>query len=237
MPKRKYSSIEPRNKKYAKRVKRSLKGKSVDRLASPYATSRLGLIPGFPKKFKFNHKYATKHNMSSTTVASNIVFRCNGMFDPDFTAVGHQPLYFDQIGAIYNHFYVVRSKIKYTIVPQGTTAQAPYRAVAMIKDTSTATLDLDQMSENNTSITRVCTGGINPTKEVISLYYDGQKTWGPALLSNSRQRGTVAQDPSEQIFFELDVQALDGTSAVDVHVLVEIEYTAVWDERTLITKS
>ena len=36
------------------------------------------------------------------------------MFHPDKSSVGHQPMYFDQLQAIYDHFTVINSRIKVT---------------------------------------------------------------------------------------------------------------------------
>lgn len=204
-----------------------------DALLAPRYGSLLGLAPGFPKMLKFKHKYATQRLFTTTSgVATTYVFRANGMYDPDFTGVGHQPLYFDQMGTVYNHWYVVASKIKWTFVPDGTSVQAPYRITCYVDDDSTPSgaLTPDGASEQTGSVVKVCQGGVNPSKETITMYYDAQKTWGNNVLANSRQRGTVANDPSEQIFFHGQVTPLNGSSTVTVYAIVEIEYTAIWNE-------
>ncbi len=55
---------------------------------------------------------------SGTTIASH-VFAANGLFDPDITGTGHQPLMFDEYTLLYNRYRVISSKCKVT--PVGTT--------------------------------------------------------------------------------------------------------------------
>jgi hypothetical protein len=49
-------------------------------------------------------------NAANGTVAGH-VFRANSPYDPDYTASGHQPRYFDQIMPLYDHYQVLGSKI------------------------------------------------------------------------------------------------------------------------------
>ena len=47
----------------------------------------------------------------------NMLFGTNCLFDPWLTVGGHQPLYFDQVAAIYQHYTVMKARMKVTIVP------------------------------------------------------------------------------------------------------------------------
>jgi len=50
------------------------------------------------------------------------VYRANSVYDPDYTGVGHQPLGFDQMAALYAHYQVLRSTIKITLQPSAAAA-------------------------------------------------------------------------------------------------------------------
>lgn len=64
---------------------------------------------GFPRRLYIAHKYVDLVSVSSTAgVVGSYFFKCNGMFDPNTTGTGHQPMYFDNCGAIYNHYTVVK---------------------------------------------------------------------------------------------------------------------------------
>lgn len=55
-------------------------------------------------------KYHQRLNLSLTgAVANDYIFRLNSLFDPDYTSAGHQPMYFDQLAAIYNKYKVFKT--------------------------------------------------------------------------------------------------------------------------------
>jgi hypothetical protein len=52
--------------------------------------------------------YADHLNLTGASgLLTNHQFRLNSVFDPDYTASGHQPMSFDQWGAFYNHYVVL----------------------------------------------------------------------------------------------------------------------------------
>lgn len=194
-------------------------------------TFGMGKIVGFPKKFTFKHKYSEIITLQDTGAgAVNYQFSCNGMFDPNITGTGHQPMYFDQISAIYNHYTVIGSKIRYRIVPAGTAVQNPYKIVTWINDDTTTTGGTDSFSENKFASTRLCTGGVNPSQIVLTKKWSAKKFFGGSVLANDQLKGTAAANPAEQSYFQITFRTLDLASTVSVFVYVEIEYVAVWHE-------
>lgn len=221
------------SKKAKRSRKETFKPSYPDLIVNPRYGSIVGKSVGFPEILKFKHRYATQRLFTTTSgLQQTYVFRANGMYDPDVTFTGHQPMYFDQVGALYQHFYVLSSKVKFTFVPNGTSVQAPYRITCYVDDDSAATgaATPDGAAEQKHAKTKVCGGGVNPTRDVLTLSYDSQKVWGNNVLANSRQRGSPFADPSEQTYFHAAVAPLDGSSVVTVYCIVEIEYTAVWLE-------
>jgi len=70
----------------------------------------LGL--GFPKIVKMTHRYSeTIRMVSSAGVPQFQRFRANGMYDPNQTAGGHQPLFYDQMSVLYNHWKVIGARL------------------------------------------------------------------------------------------------------------------------------
>lgn len=43
----------------------------------------------------------------NNTVLTYHLFRANGIFDPDVTGTGHQPLYRDQVADLYTNYTVI----------------------------------------------------------------------------------------------------------------------------------
>lgn len=54
---------------------------------------------------------------TGTAAITSHVFRCNSIFDPDFTTTGHQPLMRDEYFLLYQSYRVLSSKIKVTPIP------------------------------------------------------------------------------------------------------------------------
>lgn len=113
-------------KKYAKRsfskrvASRALKSKpfSINR-----GLSFVNGISGFPDSLRTTLKYHQDIGISSASgaVAGN-TFRANSLYDPDETGTGHQPMYFDQLAAVYGRYQVVASTIRVCFTPVTETA-------------------------------------------------------------------------------------------------------------------
>ena len=73
-----------------------------------------GLSPrvfGFPNSIITTLKYVDTYLLVSTAGAVTYqVMSANGIFDPDLTSTGHQPLYRDNYAAIYDVYTVLGSK-------------------------------------------------------------------------------------------------------------------------------
>lgn len=101
-------------------------------LMKPYGPSRIrrfNPIPrvpvrnGFPNQYYRRLKYVDEIGLVSNTgaVVGN-TFRMNSLFDPDLTGTGHQPMYFDQLAAVYDRYFVYASTIKVTYTIEGPTS-------------------------------------------------------------------------------------------------------------------
>lgn len=76
-----------------------------------------------PDTFRTTLRYASAHNLTSTSGAvGRYEFIGNGLYDPDYTSVGHQPYGFDQLMALYGFAVVHSSKLTLTATAQQTYA-------------------------------------------------------------------------------------------------------------------
>ena len=83
---------------------------------------RLGKQP-IPKQLYNRLKYAETINVPiGVGGTGNYLYSCNGMYDPNITGTGHQPMYFDQFTAMYDHYTVLKSMMKATVVANTTGA-------------------------------------------------------------------------------------------------------------------
>lgn len=71
-----------------------------------------------PTSYITNHRYCEVFSIDAPVGAAGYyVFAANGMYDPNITGTGHQPMGFDQMSEFYNHYEVIGAKIKFTPHP------------------------------------------------------------------------------------------------------------------------
>jgi hypothetical protein len=90
-----------------------------------------------------NLKFTQGYALTGVSGLAGRTFSLNAPFDPDITGVGNQPVYYDQLSALYNKYRVVRAHWRIKMVSKtatnaGVIAAAPTPAVA---DTSFASVE------------------------------------------------------------------------------------------------
>lgn len=173
--------------------------------------------------------------MASTTGSLNLTNWCaNGMYDPNLTGTGHQPMYFDQMTALYDHYVVIGSKIKIIVPPNG------YNMVFGIMlndDTTTIPTSFDGMAEQTQANYKVC-NAVNTTPSVFTYKWSAKKIFGGAILNNTLLQGTAATNPAEQSVYTLWAQPLNKADTTGTYTsMLEIEYIAIWTELKYIAQS
>jgi hypothetical protein len=203
----------------------------------PYrpTTVSVGRQP-FPKQYKCVLNYAQYQNLTFGSGNTVFQFSCNGLYNPNTTYTGTQPLYFDQLMAIYDHYTVVSSKCKTTINP----------LVAMGTGVScilTGYIDDDTnpgvVGDINLAIQRPgakTSSGSRQVAQPITLYWSGAKTFGGDPLGDPNMTGTAATNPAEASYFTFSLYDFEGGSGT-CGFLTEIEYTVVFDELKSMTAS
>jgi len=185
---------------------------------------------GFPKMMMVKQKYNDTITLNSNLgVMTNHVFSLNGLFDPNITATGHQPMYFDQYMAIYNHYTVLGCKVKVTFLPYGSNT-VPIRVALWQDDDGTVfNTSFEFLSEaSKVKTTLLNQGGAKAS--VLTLNWSAKKTFGPAVLMNSVLRGNAAANPAEQSYGVISVKTADNITTCTVSCMVEIEYITVYNE-------
>ncbi len=166
---------------------------------------------------------------TGVSAAGGYVFSCNGLYDPDITGTGHQPIGFDQMMLSYYHYCVLRSRIR--VIFHNETAAYVTVAIA-VRATSTLVTTQNQILEDGLVVvtplmqTSVTTG--NATLEAVC---DIAKFGGVRQLrDNSLYRGDVANNPAEQSYFHLYGWDPETATQRTVSFQVLIEYEAVFME-------
>jgi len=134
------------SKKYRKRTKRATKAKKTIRSSPNYRASTLtpgnkamvNLGYGFPKAIKITHKYVDTIALTCTSgVPQKLTYYANGMYAiKSSPGGGHQPLFFDQLTALYNHYTVIGSKITFKWVNASTSTPPMVYSLFVNDDTT-----------------------------------------------------------------------------------------------------
>lgn len=214
-----------------KRARVSSSGRTSQRVPRPVSHSKTKASfdsVGFPKQLKMVHRYCDTVPLQAVGALATYKFSCNGMYDPDITSTGHQPYYFDQLTAVYNHYTVIGSKIKVTVVPAGTFG-SPCDVVLSKNDDSTAHTAMSTARERSEAVSTIINPN-NPQVVVLKSKWSAKGTFGGSVLGNDALQGTSSANPTEQTQYHLQIYPSDATTTLLVYCQVEIEYIAVWDE-------
>lgn len=217
---RKFQKKKKTFKRKSMGTKRTYKAANISRAIST----------GFAPIVKFKHTYVNTKQLDSVTGAiGNYLWCCNGMYDPDITGTGHQPYYFDQMGAIYNHYTVIASRITVDFAPRSTDESVI--CVLSLNDDSTITPTvIDTLREMGSSKSLVLSYGAVRTRR-LTLGWSMKKGFGSAgTLANSLLRGDTGNNPSETQNFCVSIRSTDSASTTAVFATVKIEYIAMWNE-------
>lgn len=168
---------------------------------------------------------------------SNYYFSANGLFDPNITGTGHQPMGFDQMMLMYNQYTVVSSKISCTIY--NTTASVAVRAGVYLAPDTTSITDPSRLIENGLITTKVIPA-INVAGYIkdFDLDCDVVKFFGrksaKEMLEDTLLYGTAAANPTEGVFYAITAWDPFGASNYSTFFDVIIEYDAYfWEPRKL----
>lgn len=182
---------------------------------------------GFPNQLRIKHRYVETIILSSATGAFNsYVWKCNGMFDPNTTGTGHQPMYFDNLSAIYDHYTVVKSEGTFTFTPTQSTGAA-CQVCVHIDDDSSGPSDVQTCCEQSTAVFKLLPASANNPTTLKNTWSSYQ--FGKIALDNDNLQGTPSTDPVELSSFFVGIQAL-AAGTVQLSITADITYYAVWDE-------
>lgn len=193
------------------------------------AVVRLG--DGFPKMTKMKVHY--RDNFHKTAVAgllSTYQFRLNSLYDFDLTGTGHQPYYFDQMMAVYDHYTVIGTKV--TVTWTNNTAN-PVVVGGYLNDDGTVTPGtLSNCQEAPQAQYKLMPG--TSTNSIYITHKWSAKKWftksKSAIMADVNLTGTASADPGEATVLTLFYQAVDAGNATDVSFSVSAQFITIFSE-------
>lgn len=162
-------------------------------------------------------------------VFATYFFAANGMFDPNITGVGHQPMYYDQYMALYNHYTVIASKCV-GILECDPANTANIRVGLLLTDDTTysGTADMDAISEAN--LGKVRSLMTKQTKrDAIAEKWSARHFFGGSVMGNDNLTGDPTHNPAELSYYMFCIQS-DNNAVQTCRVTVEIEFIAILTE-------
>lgn len=224
-----------RRKKMNRNRRRRYKRSSTSILGqNNYVISKAPTVLPIGQKFKRTLRYYSKGlslNPGAAGVLATYVISANGLYDPDITGVGHQPMGFDQLMAFYNHYTVIGSRLKATFLNNDATNDCIV-GVYTASDSSLTTVAIGTLIEQGDITYTYCNnatiGGNNST--IIRSVGIGKYMGRSNILSEDDFRGDVSNNPAEQVYFHC-VAAPTGTADMSALTLnIEIEYITIFTE-------
>lgn len=174
---------------------------------------------GFPNSIVTKLRYCDTYQLTGTAGARGLnVYAANGIYDPDITGGGHQPLYHDNYFNLYNHYEVLSSKIKVTFCAKADNT-IPMVCGIVKDDDATISSQVTTLMEQSGVHTVVDTDGHNVA--TLTMDYNARRD-----LADRSQLGRIqfGSNPSELITFALWAATCDGSSNGTVSVKVEIDF-------------
>lgn len=188
-----------------------------------------GIALGFPPTLLTKVRYYDTLAMTVTTGSlGKQVMRWNSTFDPDYTNVGHQPLYRDQFAAIYDHYAVVSARANVKIV---NTSTVPLIVGCVTDDDSSASGLVATLCEQTTGqhmLLPPLSGSISSV--TFRPTWDCKKVLGIDPYASEEYKTAVGSNPTEESYLHIWGTVTDGSSSASIIVSVEIEFDCLWTE-------
>lgn len=181
-------------------------------------------------------RYATSFYLAGTSgvVASNVL-AANGLYDPEITGTGHQPMGFDQMMLSYNHYAVTSAKLTVTFHNFAASTPVVSLLVAAGSTPSTVVETILEYGLNNHSALEAKStfGSVKTMDAFVSIKkFEGVKD----IADVTDLKGSVAANPVELTYFH--VQCWDN-AGVTTNILCEVimEFSAMFLEPRVLTPS
>lgn len=192
----------------------------------------------FPKTVITRHRYVETVTLPAGAVAGATafyIFRANGIYDPNYSGTGHQPLYRDEMAARYTNYSVLNSYIS-VVFDQQSTIQKHY---GVYLQDSNGSLQSDPQTLCEQYNTRGPLVGYQRNSPlIIRKSFDAVKEMRTssvrALMSDDTYKTPVGSDPSSskvvRYFVIMQGPAKSTETASAETITVKITYVVAWQD-------
>jgi len=199
----------------------------------PFKPGRLNQISfGFPKTKMVRMRYCTneKYNLAGGRFQKQ--WKANGLYDPEITTGGHQPMGLDQWYLFYNHYVVVGAAISCTVSGSDSSETGSLGINMLLSDDATVPSSLSTLVEEGRGTTQM-QGGFNAIgTRTVRGKYSAKKFFNIKDIKDNVTRlgSPMGADPNELAVFTITIEdpALNTTS--DISILTVIDYIVLLSE-------
>lgn len=186
------------------------------------------MLPRYRAKLRY-FEPAVGLSSGAGTVGSYI-FSANGMYDPDVTSTGHQPMPFDQLMLSFEHYTVVRSKIMVQFRSNENTL--PVDVCLSVNANNVSATSIIALNENGLLLRdRLPPIPYSGHIKTLAIGTDIAKFQGvPNIMDAEELRGSLTSNPTEQTYFHVGIWNALSAAVVSVTAEVTIEYEAWFTE-------
>lgn len=229
----KQSVMRYRNARNA--MRRRFKPRYVPRLRKG---NLMGAVSGVPAQRRVTMRYNDTVNVTCTSgILSGHSFIANGIYDPDITGTGHQPMGRDTYATLYQHYVVESARI--SIQSFARNIDAPVIVGVYVHDqTGLGYVDSSGFIESQKG-TWLCQS-IHQSKnsKALRTNYNAKRFFNLKDVKDNVARigAAIGSNPTEQSIFSLWFQTKDG-STQNQYFNVTIDYTVIFSEPKDIAQS
>jgi len=210
------------SKPYARRKRAPVRRRRAPRKRAAASGRNQGRAAGFPAQKVVSLVYAATTPLTSSTTMAKQQVRCSSVFDPDYTGTGHQPMGHDVWSAVYNHYTVLSATISATFIPY-TGASYPFNVgIYGPSDDSTVPSDAGDMIENRRAKNKLMGVSLEDRAQLRSSY--NRKAFFGPTLDNGATSSAVTTNPTEEAYWTLYTQSLNGVYTAAVFISYKVTY-------------
>jgi len=196
--------------------------------------------PVLSLKYRTKLLYNEGPQITSTGAAANAyVFSANGLFDPNITGTGHQPMGFDQLMLLYEHYTVQNCRITVSFVNESAT-ETGYVGIAIFPDTTPET-NVQKLVENGLLKRAYLAANAGNSKSQVTLTsqckISSVNGRPESIVGDYLFRGDSSANPTEQTYLHVFAYNIASVNSWTVRADVLIEYDATFTEPRKLAQS
>ncbi len=240
------TTLGQRPKPFSRRGDTHRRGPSKVVIVNPRPRGGLGIGAKEKQFFKFRYTETVTLNPGASGTASHY-FSANGLWDPNVTGTGHQPMLFDQMMQQYQHYQVVGSKCNVQAINTATGTVIPGTMGIFLDDNTTFSYALTEGGANIIEGNQRCsnwmlTGGINTRDSQtngVNAFFSTKKdlgAFGHGKMEDTL-RGSATANPTEQMYYVIWFSSVNNIDPINITFMVDIVYTALLTEKRFTAQS